>query len=63
MGDHFFFFVFFDLETTSIDHSTQHDGVQICSIAASTSNGSTVHQFNYVFPYTNQQFSNWSYKT
>ena len=39
--------VYFDLETTGIDHSTQHDGVQICSIAASTSNGSTVHQFKY----------------
>ena len=28
--------VFFDLETTGIDHSTQHEGVEICSIAAST---------------------------
>ena len=39
--------VYFDLETTGIDHSTQHDGVQICSIAASTSNCSTVHKFKY----------------
>ena len=28
--------VYFDLETTGIDHSTQHEGVEICSIAAST---------------------------
>ena len=39
--------VYFDLETTGIDHSTQHEEIQICSIAASTSNGSTVHKFKY----------------
>ena len=28
--------IFFDLETTGIDPKTQHDGIQICSMAAST---------------------------
>ena len=28
--------IFFDLETTGKDDSTQHDGIQICSMAAST---------------------------
>ena len=28
--------VYFDLETTGINHSTQHEGVQICSIAAAS---------------------------
>ena len=28
--------IFFDLETTGVDPRTQHDGIQICSMAAST---------------------------
>ena len=28
--------IFFDLETTGVDQRTQHDGIQICSMAAST---------------------------
>ena len=29
--------IFFDLETTGVNHPARHDGVQICSIAAATS--------------------------